>query len=239
MKRSDNYPRKQDFTLIELLVVIAIIAILASMLLPALKSARESAKAISCKSTLKNYGIALHSYVGDHDGYLIPSYDNYTTSGAWENIIAPYFGYKAYWGSGALAGINMSPHYGTLKYDRNLFICPSDTNYTSNVPSYARNSALGTPVGSNNTTPIKMLSFKTPSGKVAFGDSKGSTFNYRIFHTDYTDLGVISLRHFKSCNLVFIDGHVRGYLAPPLPQAYINSETGKWLTPTTDMPDGL
>ncbi len=69
-KQSTTQTRPHGFTLIELLVVISIIAMLISILLPALASARKSARAVQCLTSLKQLGLGLPMYANDFDEYF-------------------------------------------------------------------------------------------------------------------------------------------------------------------------
>ena len=83
---------KKIFSLIQLLVVIAIIAILASMLLPALNKARGSSQTTKCLSNHKQLGSALAMYVGDHQDWLPTATVSGGTPGYWKIQLAAYTG---------------------------------------------------------------------------------------------------------------------------------------------------
>ena len=88
---------RRGFTLVELLVVISIIALLLAILMPALGRAREQAKALVCRSNLRQQSLAFILYAENNDRYP-PVYDHWAIGGGWPhwwNYIRPYLSEKS------------------------------------------------------------------------------------------------------------------------------------------------
>ena len=205
---------KRAFTLIELLVVIAIIAILASLLLPAIAKAKQRAVSIKCLNNLKQIGIASMLHMNDNEDSLpLSSHEGFS----WTVTLRP-----------ELSGTNL--HY-----------CPVDTNLMR-VSSYAVNDFLlpADPPGSHpeytkytavpNPTDTMMMAEIGAESDDHFhffdpDDTTSSAYNSTAFF-----FAVAVKRHFDGANYLYVDGHA-GRSSWPQTKSILNQPRSQLVNP--------
>ena len=232
---------RRGFTLIELLVVIAIIAILAALLMPALKNAQAMARQAGCATRMKSWGSSIYMYSSDHDGRFPPYakgvWPNAAESTIWINSLAAYIG-----------GVLISPGQHPLAQkaqgaqNRKLAVreCPTGEAFVG--AHYNRPFSW---VLTDRDTPINMHEFNKPSGWIAFMDTQDGWGMYSPARWRFTmDLDGDGIKdssgtdalynwaaprvHLEGMNVTMIDGHVERMIF----QDFLNPDHPNW----TDIP---
>ena len=211
--------RKFPIENIVFLVVVAIIAILASMLLPALNSARAKARSITCVGKLKQIGIAFTIYLKDHDDCVPPSFG----TNAFQKSMFNYLGGVGNWEDASTQT--------QLRYAREAYLCPSNpkraltTNVTHATGSYGQNgyvrcdgSSAWVGSGNDHLYILQPGQARFPSRVIYFADSEigGTVMTIVTISGSIYPLNTaasasdsrIDTRHSRNANILWLDSHV-------------------------------
>jgi prepilin-type N-terminal cleavage/methylation domain-containing protein len=205
------------FTLIELLVVIAIIAILASLLLPAMAGAKEQARKTRCFSNARQIIIACLTYSDDNKGFLPQGFNGAVS---WDVLVLKY---------GCPTNLLLCPSHkeGTRHYwtngniDNSVQAIPARQTGIMSFNFSVRPEDIPDPAGTVAFTEIRDHDAAFANGGVSVPGSGWASVLYA-----YDDAFILQYRHLKKETVSFGDGHVQALssnilLGPKLP-------TGKW-----------
>jgi prepilin-type N-terminal cleavage/methylation domain-containing protein/prepilin-type processing-associated H-X9-DG protein len=242
-----NMRHRSAFTLIELLVVIAIIAILASLLLPALARSKQQAQGAKCMSNSKQLLLAWILYASDNRDLLANNLGSGDESGGWVNGVLSETARNPdntnyifmMGGPKGVGGVTTTTTIGAYAKNAGIYQCPADPII---APTYGgprcRSYSMDFTIGDKSTDGaqeatygdywpsfFKMTDFKIASKTWVFDDEHPDSINDGIQYTptsdgENTQWGDLPASyHNGACGFAFADGH---------------SEIHKWLNPYTD-----
>lgn len=204
---------KARFTLLELLIVIALIMMLAGLLLPALKSAKEQGNRIACANNIKQIYLGCMGYVDSYSDYMpvtdYSQWDNYSNFRlCWLTLINTYINGKTYDGGGA----------NTAR----AFYCPAGQSQNLEYPAgrAITNYMYSDYLGFYDTTwgyptysqygPHRLSKCPKPSAYAILIDGRAASCSKTFYEiaTRSNASNYADIRHLKAINVLFADGHV-------------------------------
>ena len=251
---------KKGFTLIELLVVLAIISVLASLLLPALSSAKARGHSIKCQSNLKQQQLALILYVHDNQRYpsfAFPPSPNYPLGQKWYSLLFPYTGGS--WNNGVWA----CPTYKGFVFDgwsegKLVYLSMGSYGYSSGIANnegayvLGLSGKFGSGMSVIQNTYVREDEVRNPTDMISLGDAYASEVgqsNYLTMGLEFLtrklhspdDWSLIRVgrkeavsRHGGFLNTSFTDGHVEKNKIETLFFSKQEKDLRRWTTDNLD-----
>jgi len=211
---------REMFSLIELLIVISIIAILASILFPALQKSKMKMEASYCANNMKQIGLAMFQYSNDFNEWLLPAvvpnktfWSGIASDRPWIELLGNFGLYSPCDYGIRICSLGNSYHDVTnFQHGSGVFImCPSQkTSEKFTFSDYAVNKWFcGSLKTGGYCTPHKMTQITSPSiAKYVLDNGYTSDHSVSYVFRSSDNYVYVAFRHLQRTNILYVDGHI-------------------------------